>query len=276
MTIGLGPTFGASPGIGAITETTEAVVWWGRQELLLDTSNYYIDSATVDAANTITTDLRPGLLLGKITSSSKLKQWDPSATDGSERIFGVLARGLSTLAASGSAEDKQGLIYIRGPMRADQLRILGAAFVGHASEHLARRQMTQGGRFHLDDQQDMQTAVLGGGWAKEVAKTADYTVVAADNGTLFSTLGASGAVNFTLPALEAGLVYEFINRVDQNMTVTSAAGNDIVTFNDDQASSLAFSTSSQKIGARVRIEANDAGNRWYASVLSSTNTITVT
>lgn len=42
------------------------------------------------------------------------------------------------------------------------------------------------------------------------AKTADYTVLAGDSGTVFTNTGASGTVVFTLPASPtAGLWYEF-------------------------------------------------------------------
>jgi hypothetical protein len=41
------------------------------------------------------------------------------------------------------------------------------------------------------------------------AKTADYTVTAADSGKAFTTVGAAGTVTFALPAAVAGLEYYF-------------------------------------------------------------------
>jgi hypothetical protein len=41
------------------------------------------------------------------------------------------------------------------------------------------------------------------------AKTADYTVLAADSGTCFTTVGAAGTVIFALPAAVVGLEYYF-------------------------------------------------------------------
>ena len=79
-----------------------------------------------------------------------------------------------------------------------------------------------------------------------VAKTASYTVTAAESGTLFTTTGATGAVEFTLPSKAAGLHFWFFNTVDQNMTVTADAVDTIVTFNDAAADSVATSTSSEK------------------------------
>jgi len=97
-----------------------------------------------------------------------------------------------------------------------------------------------------------------------VAKTADYTVLATDgSGTMFTTLGAAGAVNFTLPAPTpqlAGTVFEFFNAVNQNMTVTAGAGK-AITFNNAAAASLAASTAGQKIGAVIRAYCDGAS--WY-------------
>lgn len=85
-------------------------------------------------------------------------------------------------------------------------------------------------------------------------KTADYTLTAADLGGFFTTRGAAGAVIFTLPAVSAsykGASVEFYNAVDQDMTIAGTAG-ELITFNDAAANSIAFSTSSEKLGAYVK------------------------
>lgn len=106
----------------------------------------------------------------------------------------------------------------------------------------------------------------------ETNKAADYTVVAGDSGTLFT---ASAAVNFTLPTLAANLIFEFLNLADSAMTVTSAAGTDIVWDNNASRSSLAFSTTSHKIGGHLVFKSNAAGTKWYVTSLSpSTCTVT--
>lgn len=57
-------------------------------------------------------------------------------------------------------------------------------------------------------------------------KTADYTVLASESGKVFSTVGASGAVTFGMPAATVGLKYRFHVgaaqelRVDPNGTET--------------------------------------------------------
>lgn len=113
-------------------------------------------------------------------------------------------------------------------------------------------------------------------WRTEVAKTADYTVLASDNGTLFTTTGAAGAVVFTLPARAANLCFWFLNAVDQNMTVASAAGDDMIVINDAAADSVAFSTANQKIGAVLMVWCNAAATKWYAANMSAgANTLTI-
>lgn len=95
---------------------------------------------------------------------------------------------------------------------------------------------------------------LGAGAPRMLAKTADYTVLASDSGTVFHTTGATAAVNFTLPAISQGpYQFLFINGADQNMTVTAATADTIVTYNDLNADSVAFSTSSEKIGGAIEV-----------------------
>lgn len=97
-----------------------------------------------------------------------------------------------------------------------------------------------------------------------VAKTANYQILASDgSGTLFTTRGSAGAVTFTLPVPAAqlsGVVFEFLNTVDQNMIVSAGAGK-AVTFNNAAAASLAASTAGQKIGAVIRAYCD--GTSWH-------------
>lgn len=96
----------------------------------------------------------------------------------------------------------------------------------------------------------------------EVAKTANYTIVAGDNGILFTNTAAGGAVVFTLPAIGKGYYFGFLVTADQSVTVSSAAGSDMVTIASITASSVAFTTSGQKIGRWLRVYSNLAGDKW--------------
>ena len=108
----------------------------------------------------------------------------------------------------------------------------------------------------------------------EVAKTANYIVTAADNGTLFTTVGAGAAVTFTLPALATGLVFEFLCGAGQNMIIAAAGSDKIILQNNVVGVSVTYSTSSQKIGARCRLRANAAGTKWLFENLNQGNTVT--
>jgi hypothetical protein len=51
------------------------------------------------------------------------------------------------------------------------------------------------------------------------AKTANYTVTTTDNGTTFTTTGASGTVTFALPAAAIGLHYRFVVGATQELRI---------------------------------------------------------
>lgn len=106
-----------------------------------------------------------------------------------------------------------------------------------------------------------------------VAKTSDYTIKARDCGTVFTNRGASGAVAFTLPAVEAGLHYWFVGIANQNISIAAPTADTLVTFNDTAADSVAFSTANEKIGALAYAFCD--GSNWIVVNLSP-NTMTVT
>jgi hypothetical protein len=82
-------------------------------------------------------------------------------------------------------------------------------------------------------------------------KAASYTLLPEDNGKLFTTRGATGAVTYTLPAITAiqsGWNATFFNIADQDMIVASGEGDNMVAINDAAADSVAYSSTSQQIG----------------------------
>lgn len=246
---------GGLPGIDAKLSAADQQVWWGTREQQ-EFQQAYISSAAVDAGNTPTTQLRAGLVLGKITSSGKLKAYDATATDGSDVALGVLEYGIGMLDAGGTARDKLVSYLVKGNLKASQLIGL---------DQRARAQLGANGRFTFDDDLPLAAGFLGP-FLREVPVTqaaSPYLISASENGTLFTTTGASGAVTFTLPTVAPGLRYAFYNTVDQNITINGMAGNGIV-FNNAAANSIAYSTSGQKIGVGILIESNAAGTKWFA------------
>ena len=98
--------------------------------------------------------------------------------------------------------------------------------------------------------------------------------VAADSGSVYIVNGGTG-VTFTLPAVatSAGLYFKFINGVDQTMTVDGPA-NTLVVDNDVTATSIAFSTATEKVGNAV--EAYSDGNFWYIVTMIANDDVTAT
>lgn len=89
-----------------------------------------------------------------------------------------------------------------------------------------------------------------------VAKAASYTVVAPNDrpGTVFTNLGATGTVTFTLPVASfatLGVSYRFLGLADQTVTVQPPVSDTAISLNDTAIDSLSFSTGGQKIGACI-------------------------
>ena len=95
------------------------------------------------------------------------------------------------------------------------------------------------------------------------AKTTDYTLTKGESGGIFTTEGAAGAVNFTLPAPEVGLNYLLYCAEDQTLTLTSDTVDTLIVFNDVAADSVAFSTSAEKVGGAFFVFSD--GAKWMVS-----------
>lgn len=263
-------THNALPGITTLSQTSEKEIQFSKVGERFYHPNI-IASTAVDAGNTPTTTLRAGLIMGRITSSKLLKEWNPDGTDGSELIAGILMEDQKMLDYLGSVEVKgSSPILAAGCVKAAQLLIEGTVFTSSAAEQHARTLMKS--RFVFDD--DLVMKVPFWTMTRELIVTGDTTVTAAQNGTLFVVSGGTG-VTFTLPTPTDGLTYEFINLDDQNMAVASAGSNDDIVFkNDTGADSLTFSTMSEKKGARLRVRYSGVVSKWFVENLS-TCTVTV-
>jgi len=108
--IGLGSTVSADPSeirfTGHGRESTVAVV---------------LDSTARDSGNSPTTTLRKGLVLGKVTATGKYKEYDPSASDGTETARVILDDDVDLLDESAAAADTEGLGAFRGDFVASAL-----------------------------------------------------------------------------------------------------------------------------------------------------------
>lgn len=218
-----------------------------------------IQAAAVDAGASPTYELRSGLILGRIGTGNdqgQYKQYDPAATDGSQQAAGILYRPRRMQDYFGNTKQRMGQLVLGGYVRAANLFGL---------DEKARRDLFP--RFWFDD--FIPGTPLD--WKGPVSKAADYTVLVGDNGTHFTAI--TGAVNFTLPAIGVGRRYRFTNEVAATMTVTAPA-NKLVTFNNLTATSVAFSTGGNQIGASVEVVSNADGTK-YLVLPHGANTMTV-
>lgn len=265
-------TMGQMPGVYPSIQTTEANLVFGRDSDLLMGNVQWIGSAQTDAGNTPSTTLRAGMLLGIVTSTKKLAVWDALATDGSQIYWGVLGYDISMLDSNGVAEDKNTQIIRKAPFVAGALFIKGVALVGHADEAAARRQMIQNGCMF----DDASSATYSGGstMANNTVSGATHAPTAAQSGTRFNYTQA-GTATVTLPAIQSGLVYEFLQTVAQTLVVQSTEGTNIIDLGALNASSITFSTGGKQIGAMVRFESiyEGASNtlKWLMTIPTTAN-----
>jgi hypothetical protein len=106
-----------------------------------------------------------------------------------------------------------------------------------------------------------------------VAKTAAYTCLPLDSGTIFTNTAAGGSVTFTLPAVatSTGFEYWFAFGALQAIVVTAPAGT-LVALNNVAATSLTIGTEE----GGVIIHAVCSGTKWYIGVACELITTTMT
>lgn len=253
-----------TPGVFAERTVAESELLWGADHARNGAlwQGAVVSGAARDAGNTPTTILRPGLILGKLTSSGELEEFDWDAADGTEKFFGVLDTELRAQDYDANNQDRVSRVIVsRAPIKARKLLVEGAAFVGHAAEFLLRRAMGLAG-FVFDDD---PAGYLAGLQMRTVAKDAAYTVLTSDNGALFTNLGASAKVAFTLPAIKPGLHYSFYSEDNDGLQIISSTADTIVTHNDVAADSVDLAVTGRNIGGRIDVRANSDGTKWLAT-----------
>ncbi len=252
-----------SPGFQTALETSENTFWIGRPELQV-WDKAKIDASALDAGNTGATGvLRAGLLLGKVTASNVIKQWNPAGTDGTQYLYGILGAPISVTYMNSTADRLRGLILVAGAVDPTKLLIPGQTalgIAGNANEFIIRAQLWPRIQLYPD-----YPGVRFGGWKDIVAKTANYTVTTADNDTYFTNRGASGTVVFTLPATPyKGLRYCFHAVAGQTLTVAAGTNGTMIAMNDAAANSISFSTANEIIGGSVEVLGD--GTSWLTQV----------
>lgn len=244
--------WGLPPGITSAVETYEAAFRWGPAGLGLIIGGY-INAAAVDAGNSPTSELRPGLLLGQKTADGTWTNYSPTATDGSEVAAGVLITAIRmTDIITLQAQARFYGILVGGPVQAAKLLGLDLYARACLSDH-----------FWFDDAGNFPGNHWFP-WRRFQNKTANYAVQASDNFTLFDITGAGGAVTFTLPPIANGYYFGFRGGAAQNLAVTSNEGGNIISLNSLVSNTLTFQTGGQQIGALVVVYSNPGATKWIA------------
>ncbi len=236
-------SYGIVPGLTTSRETYEAEFRWGSQFQGVF-ANALISGSAIDSGNTPTFQLRPGLLLGQITSTGKYTNYSPTASDGSEVASAVLIEGLRMLDFSNVATDRFYAVLVGGPVQKSKLLNF---------DEMARQQMD---KFIFDDIGQM----MGGHWfpfKRFVNKIANYSIVAADNYTMFDNTGASGTVVLTLPAIANGYFFGLMSTAAQVYRFTSNEGSNLIGSTLTQTSA-----SVTAIGGIIWVYTNAAGTKW--------------
>ena len=184
--------YGTLPGVGEKRSTEpEASVWWGREEFLLDVTTLVLDASTRDNGNTPTNLARQGLILTEI-AMGRMKH----AVSG-DHPTAVLLRGQDVFDDLGNPKENYCHALIAGAVKAEDLLIDGAAFIGHPDEFAMRQAMSAGGRFIFDDDIGNEN---GGGATVQQGAALDAT---GDPGAVAGkTIVSSAAFTLTLPETE--------------------------------------------------------------------------
>jgi hypothetical protein len=110
-----------------------------------------------------------------------------------------------------------------------------------------------------------------------ITVTADTTLGAGDVGKVICNVGASGAVNITLPtpaSCRPGDDILVLSCADQDLVCTSGTADTIITLNDIAADSVALQTASEKAGGGFLFTC--VGSLWHCLILcEETQTVTV-
>ena len=212
------------PGISQVVETFENEFLWGHYESQQFTG-LLISQDARDMGNTDRTEiLRQGLLLGLVESTQMLKEWDPTATDGSECVWGILNQTVSLRSLVGTQDRLNGYVVYSGGLLADRVIIPGNTQLGIKGDPLEFQvRAALRANFKLNDSyyksrpngffQNLTAAELAAGVIQVGLEQSHRTFSAVNNGTML------------LPATPvSGVEYEFYAE-GATLTITSGTPN---------------------------------------------------
>ena len=225
-----------TPGVQSLDSTLAWGGTFGRPEWNWLDGAARISGAARDAGHTNnTTVLRGGLLMGKITSSNMWKEWNPSGTDGSQWLRGVLMQAVDTQRYGSNQNRLVGRVAQFGAFKVAKLLIPGEStygIVGKDLEFMVRNGCAD--RFRLDD--------FNVGEVRQCTITADTTLDYTYHDAIIDNVGAAGAVNLTLPTPRRGFRLRFLQAAGQNIVLASSASNEFIPASGTPATSVTLSS----------------------------------
>lgn len=246
-----------TPGLTTSRETYENEFRWSHPNQGVF-ANALISGAARDSGNSPTYELRKGLLLGQVLSTGLYKQYSPTATDGSEVASAILLESFRVQDFEGNDKNIMYAVLVGGPVIASKILNL---------DLMARSQMD---KFMFDDSSGL--GQMQGNhyfpWKRFQTKTANYSIVAADNHTLFDNTGATGTVVLTLPAIANGYYFGAHCKAAQVLRFTSNEGTNVV-----GTGLTDTSVSVTAIGGMIAIYSNPGATKWIVEQ-RGTQTIT--
>jgi hypothetical protein len=150
----------------------------------------------------------------------------------------------------------------------------GSLTVGNGDFGISNMALNYTGSVNFTDAAAQTAAIAGGRLTAGhvvVAKTAAYPIVANDWNTRFTNEGATGRVDFTLPAATAGYTYTFMVQDADGMRVIAATGDTIRNAGD--VSAAAGRIDNATIGSVVKLTCINA-TEWFVEYATGTWTVT--
>lgn len=219
------------PGVTTLDATYAWAGTFGRPESLWMYGDKRISGAARDAGGSPTTTLRAGLLMGVVTATKLWKEWNPSATDGSQWLRGILMGAVNTQRNASNQNRLVGAIAQFGDFKGSQLLIPGEStrgIVGKDLEFMVRNAFV--GRFRLDD--------FNADEVRQMTLTADTTLDYTYHGAIIDNIGAAGTIILTLPTPRRGFRLTLIQQAGQIITLASPATNEFIPLSGTPATSI--------------------------------------
>lgn len=249
-------TSGNVPGFQAKNESQESeVTWSSRQGVdLVATRGVVIDATSVDAGNVPTTTLRGGLVMAIASGSGHAIPYDPDGNNGSQIAVGVLEDSVK-MEIDGVATQRFTQLIVQGMVSESQLTGL---------DERARLQLA--GKLQFDNVATKPGVMMHPRGVYRMSGS--KTLQASESGLLFL---ATAAATFTLPTAANGLAYRIAQTADADLVISGSSN--LIHKGSNSASSVAFSTTSQKIGSQVLVECvytNTDTLKWLVTNLGGT------